>query len=401
MRAEAVVETMRREQPVRRGFPVGARFYLLWLWLAAAAFGGVLAGANRDSVRWVDFAVVLVAAAVVQSFAAHTTKHQMFHAGLTFTIAAALVLPPEYIAIVCIVQHIPDWVRHRYPWYIQTFNVGNYVVSALAAWAVWHALTPGMGAANGRLVCSAVVAAAVFVAINHTLLARMLVLARGRSVRESGLFALDSLLADVVLGGMGVAFAFTFRTTPWLAPLIALPIVLIHRALVVPTLREQVFKDHKTGVLNSRGLEQAGDEELTRARRFDRPISVLMIDVDGLREINNGYGHLAGDAALVAIAKAMIEELREYDICGRFGGDEFVAVLPETGLGDAVVVGERIARAIQARSVETDRGTVQLRVSIGAAMRSDESRLCDLLERADTAMYAAKGAGGAAVHASA
>ena len=95
MRAEAVVETLRREQPVHKGFPMGARLYLLWLWLAASAFGGVLAGANRDSVRWVDFIVVLVAAAVVQSFAAHTTNHQMFHAGLTFTSPLTrIVYPP-------------------------------------------------------------------------------------------------------------------------------------------------------------------------------------------------------------------------------------------------------------------------------------------------------------------
>ena len=125
--------------------------------------------------------------------------------------------------------------------------------------------------------------ALAFVLVNHALLARMLWLARGKSVADSGLFGAASLFMDGVLAAIGIVVAFALRNEPWLTPLAALPIVLIQRALAVPSLREQAYKDHKTGLLNSRGLEQAGNEELARAKRFNRSISVLMCDVDGLR----------------------------------------------------------------------------------------------------------------------
>jgi len=400
MNADIVVEALRREQPAHRGFPAGARTYLVGLSLLATALSVVLARADGSSVDWTSFVVVLVAAAAVQGFASHMPGHQMFHGGLAFTIAAVLLLPPELAVVVCVAQHVPDWIRNRYPWYIQTFNIANYVVSSLVAWSVWHVLDGG-SAAGGRAVGAAIAAAAAFLVVNHLLLARMLLLARGRRLRESGLFALDSLMCDGVLAGIGVAFAFALRGNIWLAPLTALPIALIHRALTVPSLRDQAYKDHKTGVLNARGLEKAGEEELARAIRFGRPVSVLMCDVDGLRAINNEHGHLAGDAALVAVARTLVTELREYDLCGRFGGDEFVTVLPETGLAEAVQVAERIQLAISKCVVDIDRTQVRLGVSIGVAERAYESTLTDLVAHADSAMYEAKRDGGGAVHATA
>ncbi len=161
-------------------------------------------------------------------------------------------------------------------------------------------------------------------------------------MRSSGLFSLDSLVTDLVLAATGVLTAFVLVDEAALTPVAALPLILIHRALVVPNLREQAFRDHKTGLLNSRGFDQAAEEEFSRARRFGRPLAVLLCDIDDLREINNTHGHLEGDAALVALADAFRTELRSYDLCARFGGDEFVVVLPETSQEDALHVAERI-----------------------------------------------------------
>jgi diguanylate cyclase (GGDEF)-like protein len=400
MSGALVVAALRHQQPVRKGFPSGARRYLLILAALATGASTLLSVARPETGRWREFVLLVVLAAAVQSFAAHIGGHQMFHTALAFTVAAALLLPPQLVVLLCVLQHVPDWARHRYPWYIQCFNIVNYVLSALVAWTLWHALRGNLGPGWGaREIAATLVPALAFVLVNHALLACMLSLARGKSVAESGLFGADSLFMDGVLAAIGIVVAFALRNEPWLTPLAALPIVLIQRALAVPSLREQAYKDHKTGLLNSRGLERAGNEELARAKRFDRSISVLMCDVDGLRAINNRHGHIAGDVALFTVAQTLCVELRDYDLCGRFGGDEFVVVLPETDLDEAVAAAERIQQALAERAVDTGEELFPLCVSIGAAVRKDGEELSDLIARADSAMYEAKRSGGAVARA--
>jgi diguanylate cyclase (GGDEF)-like protein len=388
----AVVEVLRRQLPARRGFPAEARAYLASLALAAVAATAIASATHSRGWAWSDFVILLVVAAGVQLFAAHTPANQVFHAGLAFTVSAVLLLPPQLAVVVCVVQHLPEWARQRYPWFIQTFNIVNYVLSALGAWLVWRTVAAGplTDPAAGRSVAAAFGAGAVFVVVNHALLARMLKLARGRSVVESGLFGADALITDGVLACIGIGFAFALPNEPALALVAALPIALIHRALVAPGLREQALKDHKTGLLNARGIENGAEEELARATRFRRPVSLLLCDVDDLRSTNNRYGHLAGDAALAAVAESFCSELRDYDLCGRFGGDEFVIVLPETELAEALEIATRIDQAVARRSVSSPRGRFDVRVSIGAAACEGGATLSELIAQADSAMYDVK-----------
>jgi diguanylate cyclase (GGDEF)-like protein len=394
-------ERLRAEGPAAVRFPAKARAYLFVTFALAAGAIAATSTVHVGNVRWADFAVLLIGGAVAQLFAAHTPANQVFHTGLAFSVAAALVLPPQLVVAVCIGQHLPEWLRRRYPWYIPSFNIANVVLSGLAAWTTRDVLANAGWNAGARTGTAAVVAAAcaglVFVLVNHALLARMLMLARGHELDATGLFGLDGLIVDLVLAGIGVAMAFALRWQPALAPAIALPLILIHRALVVPSLREQVFRDHKTGLLNSRGIEKLARDELARAHRFDRPLSILMCDADGLREINNSHGHLAGDAALLAIADAFRTELRDYDLCARFGGDEFMVVLPETELEEALAVAARIHDRLGRQPLTGSGGTFSVSVSIGAASRSTgDFKLGDLIARADAAMYDAKRAGGTA-----
>jgi diguanylate cyclase (GGDEF)-like protein len=118
-----------------------------------------------------------------------------------------------------------------------------------------------------------------------------------------------------------------------------------------------------------------------------------MIDVDHFKQLNDTYGHLAGDQALRAIAARLRDNLRENDIIGRFGGEEFVVLLPETGLEQALHVAERLRAAIGAQPVPTDEGEVSVSVSIGvASCESARQPLSveQLLKRADDALYVAK-----------
>jgi diguanylate cyclase (GGDEF)-like protein len=393
MTAVTPVSVLRREQPARRGLPIEARNYLAALALAAAA-ATIAIGLQPEPVPWKHFVILLLVAPAVQLFAEHGPGNQVFHSGLAFTVAAVLLLPPELAVLVCIVQHLPEWARQRYPWYIQTFNIVNYVLSALAAALVWRLFGAGTTDTGAAAVAAAACCGAVFVVVNHTLLARMLRYARGRTLAETRLFSVDGLAGSGSLAAIGIVFAFTVDRDPLLAVLVALPLLLVQRALTVPLLRDEASRDHKTGLLNTRALERAAEQELERARRFGRPISVIVCDVDGLREVNNKHGHLAGDAALAAVADTLCDELRDYDLCGRFGGDEFVVVLPETALDEALEVAERIDRALAARSVATGRDSFPVALSTGVATLTPEHgfSLKALLADADATMYKAKAA---------
>ena len=238
-------------------------------------------------------------------------------------------------------------------------------------------------------------AAVTFVLVNHALLARMLRLARGHDLSASGLFTLDALIQDGVVAAVGVGVAFVLLHSWALAVVVALPLVLIQRALALPTLREQALTDHKTGLLNSRGIDQPARNEFARARRLGQSLSVLLCDVDDLRGINNRHGHLEGDAALAVVAAAFKAELRAYDLCARFGGDEFLVVLPETDEEEAVAVAERIQAWLEENPLPTREGTLAVGVSIGVgATQDDEPEIGTMLARADAAMYAEKRAGG-------
>src|SRR5205814_7993643 len=130
-----------------------------------------------------------------------------------------------------------------------------------------------------------------------------------------------------------------------------------------------------------------------RAQRFERPLTLIMADLDLLRDINNTYGHLAGDAVLKKIAETFRTQLRHYDVPARFGGEEFAILLPETPPEQAFEIAERIRRAVAAATidVETSSEPIHATVSIGvAAYPRDAADANELIHQADLAVYRAK-----------
>jgi diguanylate cyclase (GGDEF)-like protein len=294
---------------------------------------------------------------------------------------------------------VPEWLRQRYPWFIQGFNIANVVLSGLAAWSVRAAFARDgvqvTAAATTAGVIAASAAALTFVLVNHAMLARMLRLARGHDLSASGLFTVDGLIQDGVVAAVGVGVGFVLLHSWALAVVVAVPLILIQRALALPTLREQALSDHKTGLLNSRGIDQPARREFARAQRLGQPLSVLLCDIDDLRGINNRLGHLEGDAALAVVSAAFKAELRAYDLCARFGGDEFLVVLPETDEEEAVVVAERIQAWLAENPLPTSEGQLAVGISIGVGTLHDgEPEIGTMLARADAAMYEEKRAGG-------
>lgn len=159
-------------------------------------------------------------------------------------------------------------------------------------------------------------------------------------------------------------------------------------------LRRLATTDPLTGVANRRRFMEAAERELMRARRYGRPLSLLMLDVDHFKSINDGYGHAVGDDVLTCLASAARECMREIDVVGRLGGEEFAVLLPETSLTEAVGAAERLRRHLAELELQTRNDVVRFTVSVGVATCRDED--CSIegaLTRADHALYDAKRGG--------
>src|SRR5919197_6453661 len=190
---------------------------------------GVTVGASVEVTRtpvsakdYLLFVALAVPATLTQLFAIFKPRHQVFHAALVFVMAGVFLLPAPLLALMCVIQHIPDWARHRYRWYIQSFNICNYVLSSLAAVGAAH-LT-----GTSPFILSGLAASASFVCVNRTLLATMLWSARGLTPRQTRLFTGEDIWVDFSLAAMGISFAVLGEVEQWIVPLALAPLVLIY-----------------------------------------------------------------------------------------------------------------------------------------------------------------------------
>jgi diguanylate cyclase (GGDEF)-like protein len=379
---------------------VQARVYYWTVVLAAAGAAGYALEQLPAHVHgWEAFAVLTTLAAVAQLYIVESGRNQSYRTAIAFIVAGAVVLRPGFLAGLVLLHYLPGWIKYRKKWLVQSFNICNTTLAVLAAGAAFHALSGANVAKEpaGKYALAGLVAVAVFVAINHVLLARMIELTSDRTMRGTGLFSFESLSTDLGLAALGIGVAAFWSVNGWLIFFVLGPLLIIHRALYVPQLRELAQADVKTGLMNAKEFEHAVDMEVARAERMRTPFSILMIDLDHLREINNAHGHLAGDVVIRGIAEVFREELRRYDVPARFGGDEFCVLLPDTPPSEAARIAERIRSAVAERTFIAE-GTAEplhVTVSVGLASSPDDAMSRqELVHRADLAAYRAKAAGG-------
>lgn len=188
-----------------------------------------------------------------------------------------------------------------------------------------------------------------------------------------------------IISLLGFALVPCFATTGFL---------LMHAGRSAHRLEHLAATDPLTGALNRRSLERAGRRVLSSARRQQQPVSVLMIDADHFKNINDHYGHAAGDQALVSMMQTLRSSLRVEDVIGRIGGEEFVVVLPNTNARAALEVAERVRSAMQRQLIDPSQLPFSLTVSIGiACSRRALSNLEELIRHADACLYQAKAQG--------
>ena len=156
---------------------------------------------------------------------------------------------------------------------------------------------------------------------------------------------------------------------------------------------EQTMKDELTALPNRAYLFKALDNELARARRYRRSLSVVMLDIDKFKLVNDTYGHLFGDKILIRLTETLLGEVRRQDILGRYGGEEFLIILPETAGKAATALMERCRKKVAGTRYKGDSGSTIVSVTISAGIAeftADDHSIEDLIGRADRALYKAK-----------
>jgi diguanylate cyclase (GGDEF)-like protein len=327
--------------------------------------------------------------------AAEFTKnvHGIWH------IPLALLLPPVYALLAPIVKMTLMQLRvNRKPLHRRAFTAASQGLTYAAMSIAFHAVAPSWHEVATRpvrywvaWVALALGCAVLQSSVNTALVAVAVMGANpSASIRSLG-YSRDPLYNDFAEVTAGTMLAVLIAATgTWLIVTLTLPLVtLLHRSLRHAQLTDAARVDAKTGLLNAATWHQEARAELNRAVRERAPVTLAVLDIDHFKQVNDTYGHLAGDAVLVALAAVMRSQLRDYDVVGRFGGEEFTILFPRTRTEDAVRIAERLRAAVAAMA-----GPAPVTVSIGLATADlTDVDLDELIAAADAALYRAKGHG--------
>src|SRR3954467_11235754 len=212
--SDALLETEPTEEtPERAGHGLRLSATIYGFVVAVVALGAALPfipPLDAPTGGWVTFGILAAGAAASHTYTVRTAKDSSFHTSWVFLIPAALLLPPELVALLGVIMHVPEWLKERYAWYIQSFNIANYTLGNLATWGAARLLIDANGLIPDdhlRWATAGLVACVVAVAANHVVLAPMMMLARGHSLREAGVFSFESLSTDFILATLGLVFA--------------------------------------------------------------------------------------------------------------------------------------------------------------------------------------------------
>jgi len=319
-----------------------------------------------------------------------------------WTFAGLILLPPPLVAALIVISYVHLWFRvtHRIVVHRAVFNTATAVLSTAAGGTVLVTLVPdsypGLPHGWAGLVAVILAAPARFLVNSLLVVGAIMLTSPDTSVRKVLSNAGDYVVEAASLS-LGAALAALLALDAPLMLLLLVPVLVVHRALLVGQLQEVARKDGKTGLLNATFWHELAGKEVERARRLGSTVGVLMIDLDHFKAVNDRYGHLAGDQVLRQVATVLSAEVREYDLVGRFGGEEFVLLLPTITNDELAHVAERVRRAVHHVHVEVPGSELvvdNLSVSIGGALYPTMAGgLEELLRVADNGLFAAKDAG--------
>jgi diguanylate cyclase (GGDEF)-like protein len=319
----------------------------------------------------------------------------------------ALFLPPVYALIAPISKLVfTQWRTRQTVLYRRIFTTSAVGLAYGTASCVFHFVRsrlPDMTTGPGYhwLIWIAVAGMCALIrwAVNATLVTTAVKGSdRGVSIRQM-LFTKEPIYNDVAELCISLAAAVLVAVNWFLVALFLPAMTLLQRSQRHAQLENASRLDAKTGLLNAATWQREARVEISRAARTHTPLAVAMIDIDHFKQVNDTYGHLTGDAVLATLSATLRALLRDYDIIGRFGGEEFAVLLPQTDMVKAEQITERLRAKLAELTVTTGAGTggeapLQVTVSIGVAtLQAARRDLDELIAAADAALYRAKAQG--------
>ncbi|GLZ28363.1 GGDEF domain-containing protein [Lentzea sp. NBRC 105346] len=361
---------------------------LAWTWFALLAAGAVV---HLEAARGIER---------IREIAAEGSPHA--HMQSVWLFAGVLLLPMPLLVALIGISYVHAWFRvyrrralpHR-----KLFSACTVILGCAAGKSVLLAISPVSLEGPAGLL-GVTLAGFVYWIVNYALVVGAIIMTNLDKPRRSAFGHPSDQLIIAASIGLGCGLAIIMTSHPWLTPLLLVTVLALHMGLLLPQFRMAARTDSKTGLVDATFWHEMAERELDRSRRLGSTVGVLILDLDHFKQINDTYGHLAGDRVLRVVADTIKSVVRAYDLVGRFGGEEFAVLLPGVGVNGVRATAERIRFEIGALSVGVvdrsgmDRTITNFTASIGAAIFPDTAtELSPLLLAADEALYQAKGEG--------
>lgn len=319
-----------------------------------------------------------------------------------WSLPAAVLLPRGLALLVVLINYGLVWrysdgqADTRTPPHRYIYTVATIVLSCQAAASIAGVVgfNPSTSVPAPTAILVLALAIPTYLAVNSVIVAAAIHLSTGSWKPSSLLGSWSENGLEVATLGLGAVTALSILYAPWAAVLVLPAVFLLQHQALLRQLVAAATTDVKTELLNATAWRQVARREIARAAQRQGSAAILVLDMDHFKHINDQHGHLAGDAALKSVGAALADELRGYDAVGRFGGEEFVAVLPDTDVSGAEHAAQRLRRRIEELQVSAKNETFTITASIGFALCPEHGDdLDDVLRAADDAMYEAKRAG--------
>lgn len=383
--------------------PLSARLFVWGCDLVAAGLmivsltrGGSIT--PTDWVRWAFWTTLLCVAFLGSILFTTLQVYSGWSMALDFAAALILPFPLFCLAMVtrCAVMIVNRILRkHPEPFLGPDFNAANLIFDGGVAMILHRTLTVLLRDYPFGQTMAILLAAAGFLVVQLAFLTTLLALDQKKPWRKVGCLDPDALLTDGLMVVAGAVVARIYQFDPYLLVLTLVILISLHRMLQRINEAKLAFIDGKTNLHNYRYFDHALADGCKKAAQTHQPIAIIFADMDHLRDVNNTYGHLVGDQALVHVANAFRNVQLPGAVACRFGGEEFVLMLPGYDKVMAAEVAEQIRLAVATRPIEVD-ANQQLSVTISLGIASfpeDASTEEALVKAADEAVYEAKHTG--------